>query len=290
MNVAALIAYDGARYHGFQRQSRERGPTVQGEIEAALERVVGTPTPLVGSGRTDAGVHAEGQVINFHTEARLSIDAWLRALNARLPADIAVRATCEVPESFHARTSALWRSYRYTVFCDPVRSPLRERYAWRAPRRLDVDAMNCAALWLVGERDFGAFGSSPWDRREDKFRGPTVRRMISAGCFWVAPSRMLLDDEDAPAAPDGVAPSKAERLGQFDEIAFEFTANAFLKGMVRRLVGTLRRLGEGLLTDEELRAIVDAVDKGRAGPTAPACGLRLMEVTYPPGLVNWQRG
>lgn len=253
MNVAALVEYDGTRYSGFQRQPVDRGPTIQGEIETALRRVTGASVQIIGAGRTDSGVHATGQVISFQSEARLDADAWRRALNAYLPRDIAVRATRVAPDGFHARKSALSRQYRYRVFHDPIRSPLRERYAWRAPNPLDVAAMCAAANLLPGERDFGAFGSSPRDSREDGYRGHTVRRLTLARCAWQAP----------------------------DEIVFDFAANAFLTGMVRRLVGTLALVGSGRLTVDGFIDILEARDKARAGPAAPPHGLCFIGVEYP---------
>ncbi len=260
MNIAALIEYDGTRFSGFQRQPVNRGPTIQGEIEAALRRITGAPVLIAGAGRTDSGVHASGQVISFQSDARLDADAWRRALNAHLPRDIAVRAARVAPDGFHARKSALGRRYRYRVFYDPVRSPLRERYAWRAPNPLDVAAMRAAVACLPGERDFGAFGSSPRDSRADGYRGHTVRRLTLARCEWIAPG----------------------------EIAFDFAANAFLTGMVRRLVGTLALVGAGLLTVDGLRDILEARDKARAGPAAPPHGLCFTGVDYPAEWGLWE--
>jgi tRNA pseudouridine38-40 synthase len=260
VNIAALVEYDGTRYSGFQRQPVDRGPTIQGEIEAALRRVTGAPIEIIGAGRTDSGVHATGQVISFYSDARLDEDAWRRALNAHLPRDIAIRATRFAPDGFHARKSALGRRYRYRVFHDPVRAPLRERYAWRAPHPLDVAAMRAAAALLPSERDFGAFGSSPRDSRVDGYRGHTVRRLTVARCEWAPP----------------------------DEIVFDFAANAFLTGMVRRLVGTLALVGAGRLTVDDLRDILEARDKARAGSAAPPHGLCFTGVDYPAELGLWR--
>jgi tRNA pseudouridine38-40 synthase len=253
VKVAALVEYDGTRYSGFQRQPVDRGPTIQGEIEAALRRVTGASVQITGAGRTDSGVHATGQVISFQPEARLDENAWRRALNAHLPRDIAIRAVQIVGDGFHARKSALSRRYRYRIFHDPVRAPLRERYAWRASRPLEVAAMRTAAALLPGERDFGSFGSSPRDSREDGYRGHTVRRLTLAHCEEAEPG----------------------------EIVFDFAANAFLTGMVRRLVGTLALVGAGRLTVDGLRDILEARDRARAGPAAPPHGLCFMGVDYP---------
>jgi tRNA pseudouridine38-40 synthase len=265
VNVAALVEYDGTRFAGFQRQSPEKGPTVQGELEAVLRRIAGEAIRVEAAGRTDAGVHASGQVINFHSgPRRLDAATWQRALNALLPPDIAVRAACAVADEFRARRSALARSYRYRILCAPVRAPLRERYVWRVPRRLDVAAMRAAAELLLGEHDFGAFGSSPYDRPRDGYRGQTVRTMLRVGCAWSATAS--------------------------DEVVCDFTANAFLSGMVRRLVGTLVRVGEGQLTPEGFGAILAARDKAQAGMAAPPQGLCLVGVAYAPGTVEWPDG
>ncbi len=278
MNIAALVSYDGTRYRGFQRQPAERGPTVQGELEAAIARITGEAIRLTGAGRTDSGVHATGQVVNFATMARLDESAWLRALNANLPDDIAIRATRFVADSFHARISALGRRYRYRIICAPTRAPLRERYAWRTRRRLDVAAMDAAAALLLGEHDFGAFGSSPWDQRGEAARH-TVRRLTLARCQWLPQRQTPEDDPLIGAAPDQPA--------QPDEIAFDFAANGFLTGMARRLVGTLALVGEGRLTIADVARILDGRDMSQAGPAAPPYGLCLTGVEYPPEMIHW---
>lgn len=262
VNLVALVAYDGTRFVGFQRQSPGKGPTVQGALEEALQRIAGEAVTIEGAGRTDRGVHASGQVINVHVPSRIDPQGWQRALNALLPPDLAVRAACEASEDFRSRWSAISRSYRYLILLDTVRSPLRERYAWRVAPPLDVAAMNEAAALLLGEHDFGAFGSSP-KREVDGSLGHTVRRMLQAECLSV----------------DG-----AEEPGL---IECRFTANAYLTGMVRRIVGTLALVGEGRLSLAEFRAILEARSKNHLGAAAPACGLCLTSVEYPVGLISW---
>jgi tRNA pseudouridine38-40 synthase len=258
VNLAALVAYDGTRFSGFQRQSPDKGPTVQGALEEALRRVAGEAITVEGAGRTDRGVHATGQVVTAQVPSRLAPKDWQRALNALLPPDVAVRAVCEAPEEFRARHSAVSRSYRYRILCDAVRAPLRERYAWRVPGPLDVAAMQHATTLLLGEHDFAAFGSSP--ARAD---GSTVRRFFEARCLRLAA-------EDEP-----------------DEVECRFTANAFLTGMVRRLVGALALVGEGKLTVADFQAILEARDRNHRCAAAPACGLCLSGVEYPVGLISW---
>ncbi|HEX4628451.1 MAG TPA: tRNA pseudouridine(38-40) synthase TruA [Gemmatimonadales bacterium] len=262
MNLAALVAYDGTRFAGFQRQSPDKGPTVQGALEEALRRIAGEAITIEGAGRTDTGVHASGQVVNALVPARLAPKDWQRALNALLPPDVAVRAACEAPPEFRARRSAVSRGYRYRILRDAVRSPLRERYAWRVAAPLDVAAMQAAATLLLGEHDFAAFGSSP-GRGGAGMRGGTVRRLFEAEC------RQLV------------------AAGEPDEVECRFTANAFLTGMVRRLVGALALVGEGRLTVADFRAILEARDGNHPGAAAPACGLCLSSVEYPVGLISW---
>lgn len=264
---AALVAYDGARFSGFQRQSAEKGPTVQGALEAALVRLTGVATSVTAAGRTDSGVHATGQVISFASAADLAPATWRRALNALLPEDVAIRAVSAVGDDFHARRSAVSRRYSYRLLCDPVRSPLAERYAWRRAGPLDVEAMDRAARSLLGEHDFGAFGSSPRDSRAEGFRGHTVRTMLAAECR--------------------ARPRSDSWHGAGELIECIFAANAFLTGMARRLVGTLVLVGERRLAVEEFAAILAAREKAHPGAVAPAKGLCLTAVEYPVGMVSW---
>jgi tRNA pseudouridine38-40 synthase len=265
---AALVAYDGARFSGFQRQSAEKGPTVQGALEAALEQLTGKATAVTAAGRTDSGVHATGQVIGFASAAEFPPARWRLALNALLPKDVAIRAVCAVGDDFHARRSALSRRYSYRLLCDPVRSPLAERYAWRRAGPLDVEAMDRAAQTLLGVHDFGAFGSSPRDSRAEGFRGHTMRTMLAVECR--------------------VRSGSDSWQGEEKLVECVFAANAFLTGMVRRLVGTLVLVGEGRLSVEEFAAILAVREKAHPGAAAPSRGLCLTSVEYPAGMVSWQ--
>jgi tRNA pseudouridine38-40 synthase len=264
---AALVAYDGARFSGFQRQSEDKGPTVQGAIEAALEHLTGAATTVTAAGRTDSGVHATGQVISFSSATEFAPATWRRALNALLPEDVATRAVCAVGDGFHARRNALSRRYSYRILYDPTRSPLVERYAWRRAGTLDVEAMDQAARMLLGEHDFSAFGSSPRDSRAEGFRGHTVRTMLAAECH--------------------IRPGSDSWQSGGELIECVFAANAFLTGMVRRLVGTLVLVGEGKLSVEDFAAILVAREKAHPGVAAPAKGLCLTSVEYPAGMVSW---
>jgi tRNA pseudouridine38-40 synthase len=259
MKLALLVEYDGTGYHGFQRQSLEREPTVQGVLEAAVMRISQQPVPVIGAGRTDSGVHASGQVVHFQVESRLSPEDWRRALNAVLPGDVAVRKVARVRDDFHARYSALARSYRYTVLQDRWPSPLRERYMYRVGEPLDVEALDRACAVLVGEHDFRAFGRSPRDSQSG-VQHSCVRLMLAAGC-------------------------RGDVGGAL--ISFDFTANGFLTGMVRRLVGTLLLVGRGQLDVEGFAQILASRDDAHPGMSVPACGLCLTRVDYPPEMVIW---
>jgi tRNA pseudouridine38-40 synthase len=190
---------------------------------------------------------------------------------------VAVRATAAVEEAFHARYTAQDRSYRYQILCATAPSPLRERYALRVARALDADAMGRAAAALLGEHDFAAFGSSPRGPNAEGARGHTVRVMFAAGC------RRLEDAEEVGGAASG-----ATHDGE-GTIVFDFTASAFLTGMVRRLVGTLLLVGEGRLSSEGFAAILAARAKTHLGAAVAARGLCLVGVRYPAGAVQWER-
>jgi tRNA pseudouridine38-40 synthase len=263
MRLACGIEYDGTGYHGFQRQAETQGPTIQGTLEQAIARICSVATTVHGAGRTDAGVHASGQVIDFDTgaQSRLTPPEWLRAMNAVLPDSIAVRWILPVPDSFHARYSAVSRSYRYTIWNDAAPSPLRARYSYHCPRPLAVDAMHAACQLLLGRRDFGAFGRSP-DQGNPLKPGPhsSVRTLLEASC---------------------------QRQNAL--IYYDLTADAFLTGMVRRIVGTLLLVGQMRLGLDEFAAIVQGAEKTHPGSAAPSRGLCLVRVSYPSGLLQLEK-
>ena len=255
-NIACGIEYDGTGYRGFQRQPASHGATVQGELERAIEQIGKTFVVVHGSGRTDTGVHASGQVINFHTDARLTPMVWRRALNAVLPDTITVSWAREMPERFHARFSAERRSYRYTIWNHAAPSALQTRFSYHFPRRLNVDLMNEACRFLVGRKDFGAFGHSPDDSNPLK-PGPhhCVRTIFVARC-------------------------QRDEM-QKERVYCDFTADAFLTGQVRRMVGTLLLVGQQRLSVEDFAVIVQQAQKTHPGTAAPPQGLCLVRVDYP---------
>ena len=243
------MEYDGTEYAGFQLQKRRR--TIQGELERALEKVMGRPVRVVAAGRTDAGVHARGQVVHLRAFWSHGLDDLRRAWNANLARDIAIRALARVGPEFHARFSARSRVYRYRIYVAPVRSPLLDRCAWHVRRDLDVSTMDAACGDIVGRRDLASFGRAP--RGED-----TVRTVVDARC----------------KSRDGI-------------VSIEVEADAFLQHMMRRITATLVALGAGRLTMAEFWAIVAARDLRRAPGLAPPNGLCLVGVRYDPEVLDW---
>jgi tRNA pseudouridine38-40 synthase len=242
----AILEYDGTDFLGFQRQAE--GRTVQGEVEKALRQIGWTGRAVLGGGRTDAGVHAAGQVAAFEFDWKHGEADLLRALNANLPWDAAVRALAECDASFHPRYSAKGRRYRYTIYNAPARSPLAGRYAWHiGSPRLVVAAMQAASRLVLGRHDFAALGDDPDEGTN------TVRTVTQAE--WSA----------EPAA---------------GKLYFDIQAEAFLRRMVRSLVGALKRVGEESLTVEAFGAMLEARDRAQCPAAAPPQGLCLMEILY----------
>jgi len=238
----AQVEYDGTELAGFQLQAQDR--TVQGEIERALREVTGVETRVIGAGRTDSGVHARGQVIAFNAEWRHELADLHRALNAVLPADVAIVQLGIAPEGFHPRFDAVSRTYRYSLLTQPWRSPLNRRTAWQVPYQLDIDRMAQASRCLIGTHDFSTFGRPP--------QGENSVRTVN----------------------------KATWRKDCDSMTFDITANAFLYHMVRSLVGSLVLVGSGQLSADEFEGMLLARDSSLAKQLAPAHGLCLMRVDY----------
>jgi tRNA pseudouridine38-40 synthase len=238
-----VLEYDGTGLAGWQRQLN--GPSVQQHMEEAVAAMVGQPTAVTGASRTDAGVHALGQVAHFHTTTAIPPHGFRRGLNASLPPAIAVVACTEASPGFHARFDSCGKHYRYTLLARPDRSPLWRDRAWHCPRQLDQAAMQRAAENMLGERDYQAFRASGCTAR-------TTRRRVDAVRFT------------------------RER----DLLHIDVHGNAFLRNMVRIMAGTLVDVGEGRLAAGDIPAILDSRDRTRAGRTAPAGGLTLVEVFY----------
>ena len=240
----ALVEYDGTAYFGFQRQRKEQ-PTIQGELEKALSHLANQFVAIAGSGRTDSGVHALGQVICFDLDWHHGAEVLLRAINANLPADIAVLQLEVAAPSFHPRFDARRRLYHYHIYNGSVRRPLRRWRSWHVDQRLNVDKMSEAAHQLVGTHDFGTFGRPPQG-------GHSVRELFRVE--W-------------------------QHQGD-DRLIFEIEANAFLYRMVRSIVGTLKLVGEGLWSMVDFEAAFAACDRAQCGMVAPPHGLYLVSVRY----------
>ncbi len=242
-NFKAIIEYDGTDFAGFQWQHKTR--TVQGVLEAAIALRVGSPIRVAGAGRTDAGVHGLGQVVSFQADTSIPIERMAYALNSALPPDLTVRSVEAAEDSFHARFSASSRVYLYLILNRRTPSALWRRYSAFQCHPLDAAAMQDAAGRLVGEHDFAALAN------ELKPDEPTIRDMMRC---------------------------EVARRGDF--LLLRFEANAFLRGMVRNMVGTLIEIGAGKRAPQDIEAILASRDRRLAGPSAPAQGLCLIRVRY----------
>jgi tRNA pseudouridine38-40 synthase len=245
----AVLEYDGTDFSGWQAQPGRR--TVQGVLEEALERITGARSPVVAAGRTDAGVHALGQVVSFRSGTGIPPRDLARALNALLPPDAAVLSLAAAREEFHANRDARSKVYRYSLVAGGPRRPSLRRVAWWLPRPLDLDAMRAAAAPLVGRHDFRSFRTNPGEGADRRSTVRTLRRI-------------------------GIR----RRAGRVD---LEFEGDGFLHHMVRNLVGTLVQVGRGAWPPGRVAAALRARDRRAAGPSAPALGLALVSVSYGPG-------
>lgn len=244
------LEYDGAPFVGWQVQPN--GASVQGAVEDALEKLCGARARVTGAGRTDAGVHARGQVASLDPPRELPLSAWTAGLNAHLPPEVACVRAEEAPPGFDARRWARGKRYVYTVMRSPVRSPLWRGRAWEVRRPLDVAAMTAALPHVRGRHDFSA--------------------LRAADC----PARTTVRDVRELSI-------RSDELRQGELVEVRIEATAFLKHMVRNLIGTLVEVGHGKRSPESLEELLDSRDRTRAGPTAPPHGLLLDEVFYLPG-------
>ena len=243
-NFKIVLQYDGTRYQGWQRQVSTDN-TIQGKIEALLSKMCDAPVEIQGAGRTDAGVHAYGQVANFHIETEKSAEEVMEYMNTYLPEDIAVIACEEKPERFHARLNAKGKIYQYCIWNSDRKPVFRRKYVHQAPGKLDVDAMKKAASLLLGTHDYQSFTST---KKSKKSTVRTVERI------------------------------DIEPVGE--EIIFTFKGNGFLYHMVRIMMGTLIEIGLGVRKAEEIPAVLVAKDRSKSGHLIPANGLTLVEVFY----------
>jgi tRNA pseudouridine38-40 synthase len=249
--ILLLIEYDGTGYHGFQWQ--DGLPSIQGEVEQALERLTGERRRVIAASRTDAGVHAKGQVVSFRTESPLPTHTFTSGLNYYLPRDIAVKAAYRVGDSFNVRRDAVSREYSYYILNSSTRSPMREAFSYIVANPLDIGAMNRACQALIGEHDFASFASCNGGRLRNM-----VRRVF-----------------------------RAELEGDGEMVIFHVVANSFLPHQVRNTVGALIRVGLGKMSVGDFHSIIEVRKPGMVGPTAPACGLCLTRVNYPTPLEKY---
>ena len=242
-NFKLTLSYDGTDFNGWQTQPGYR--TVQETLEQAIEKVTSVRPRANASGRTDTGVHAVGQVVNFRSDTRLAPETLLRAINANLPDDVVVREAEEASESFDANRDAVRKLYRYVVRDSAVADPFLRKYAAWCKQPLDPEAMARASRVLVGTHDFHSF-ETEWPNRASSVRTITHLAVSRAGeCIWI-----------------------------------DVEADGFLYNMVRAIAGTLMNVGRGFWPEGKIAEILRAEDRKEAGPTAPACGLFLMRVTY----------
>ena len=239
-----VLEYDGFDYHGWQVQ--DDAVTIQGAIEAALGKILGAPIRVNGAGRTDAKVHALGQVVSFRCPSIIPTTALQRALNTLLPRDVVVHDVRDVPADFHARFSALGKVYAYRILNRPTRAPLRLRYTWHIPQPLDVPALALAGEGLQGTHDFTSFQATGSEVK-------TTERTLT----------------ELTVTREG------------EEIVISCTANGFLRHMVRNIVGMLVEVGRGARLPADIKRILDGRDRRLAGATAPPQGLYLVQVLYP---------
>jgi tRNA pseudouridine38-40 synthase len=253
-NIRLLIQYDGSEYHGWQ--SQPNGVTIQEQLEESLEKITGARVNVIGAGRTDAGVHALGQCACFATASQLATDTLRDALNANLPADIRILTVYEAGESFHARFSAIGKTYVYIICTGRIASPFLQRYVWRLPYNLDIAAMRGAANLLLGRHDFSAF------------RGSGCSAKTTLRTLRLAAIEQRAGLEFMSMRIDG------------DFVVFRFEGDAFLRHMVRNMVGSLVEVGRGKMTPGDIAEILAKGDRTCAGPTAPAQGLFLERIGY----------
>lgn len=252
--IKLTLAYDGTDFVGWQRQAD--GLSVQGVVEAALAPLDERPVAVAGAGRTDAGVHARGQVASFGLEHAISPSSLVRAINARVPPTVRALSAEHAPEDFHARFSARQKTYRYALLASPIADPFTQRYAWHVADRLDVAAMVDAFRRVEGCHDFSAFQVAGSDVR-DTIRTVSAARATVRSLDWCG-----------------------TQAGRAFVLAFDLTGDGFLRHMVRSIIGTVVEVGRGRREPASIDGLLEGAPRSEAGPTAPPQGLCLLRVTY----------
>jgi len=300
--ILLFVAYDGTDYAGFQAQ-KSGVPTIEGELNRALTELTGVPVEVIGASRTDSGVHARCNLAVFDTESRIPPEKFAHAINVRLPDQICVQTSMEVPADFHPRRCSTVKTYEYRIWNAQMPDPMRRLYTYFSRYRFDIDKMREAAAYLVGEHDFKSFCSTYTSAKT------TVREVLAVeveeilpGCETALPGSetalpgseiTLTGSENAlpgseitltgsenvsgshsDAGPGSDSVSSAARMPR--EIVIRVTGRGFLYNMVRIIAGTLMEVGRGAKTPDQIPDILNACDRRAAGPTAPACGLTLV--------------
>ena len=286
--ILLSVAYDGTDYAGFQAQ-KSGVPTIEGELNRALTELTGVPVEVIGASRTDSGVHARCNLAVFDTESRIPPEKFAHAINVRLPDQICVQTSMEVPADFHPRRCSTVKTYEYRIWNAQMPDPMRRLYTYFSRYRFDIDKMREAAAYLVGEHDFKSFCSTYTSAKT------TVREVLAVeveeilpGCETALPgsetaltgSEITLtgsenvSDSRSDAGPGSDSVSSAARMPR--EIVIRVTGRGFLYNMVRIIAGTLMEVGRGAKTPDQISDILNACDRRAAGPTAPACGLTLV--------------
>jgi len=258
-NIKLTLEYDGTNYSGWQKQVKQQVRTLQGELEANLSTLLGEPIEVNAAGRTDAGVHAFGQVVNFFTRSDMPLKRIPYSLNALLPGDMAAKGAEEVPEAFDARRDPRWREYHYYILNRSYRSVFADKFVHHEAKPLDAEAMDAAVRHLQGRHDFTSFYTMP-HKPENAAQNP-VRTILEISC------KRSSDIAWAGEPLEGL-------------IALHVRAHAFLHNMVRIIAGTAIDAGLGIISPQDIESILGAKDRMRAGRTAPAKGLTLVRVKY----------
>ena len=307
--ILLSVAYDGTDYAGFQAQ-KSGVPTIEGELNRALTELTGVPVEVIGASRTDSGVHARCNLAVFDTESRIPPEKFAHAINVRLPDQICVQTSMEVPADFHPRRCSTVKTYEYRIWNAQMPDPMRRLYTYFSRYRFDIDKMREAAAYLVGEHDFKSFCSTYTSAKT------TVREVLAVeveeilpGCETALPGSEIalpgseialtgseialpgsetalpgseialtdsenVSDSHSDAGPGSDSVSSAARMPR--EIVIRVTGRGFLYNMVRIIAGTLMEVGRGAKTPDQIPDILNACDRRAAGPTAPACGLTLV--------------
>lgn len=287
-NLRLTLAYDGTNFCGWQVQ--KNGPSIQAALERAIEKLTGEKCPVFSAGRTDSGVHALGQVANFHTSCKIPAENFRPALQSFLPYDIVILDSCEVPAEFHATFKATRKKYRYLIDNGPVPLPLLRAYTYSIRRALDDAAMHDAAQLLLGKHDFRSF-ETDWPNKvtsvrtvfEISVRREPVWRLFAGAGFGGLPGcseeRRGGEGEGGRQGEEGGV-RREERREEGHIICTEIVADGFLYNMVRCIMGTLINVGRGKWPRDEVTRILTSQDRSLAGSTVPASGLYLVEVSY----------